>query len=497
MASRYVTDPGGDGLVGGPVAAAIGRDVLAALRARGDAAAAAEATLADLGAWYYREVAAGRSPSSPQSEQAAARLGFMGALHAASVFPVDAPAGAEAPWREVLSQLVRNVSVNRFGVWASPDGGAAVVVFAAVELTLDPFPRHLSRRGTLRLRGHIAPRFVRGAVYLTPPSGAVEQTPIEGRAVDVTLRVGPPGVYRVEVMGDGPSGPVVLGNVPVYVDTEEPALDDPAAGKSGSPGDATDAAARMMILLNQARRVAGVPPVVADPELAAVALAYSREMVSGHFFGHVSPVTGTVADRVHRAGISVSVIGENVSQGESADAAHQGLMDSPGHRANMLDRRFTHAGIGVAPTNAEPPLLATIVFARRPNPARLTTRDVLAEVAALRRARQVPPAVIDPVLQAAAEAGMKATAPGGGEATKEQAMDAGEAALVREDRRLHATRTAGCAEWIEILEREDLKEVPLLVSRGVKKIGLAAALRATGQPPPLAVLVLVEGTGCK
>jgi hypothetical protein len=311
------------------------------------------------------------------------------------------------------------------------------------------------------------------------------------------LRVGPPGVYRLEVMGDGASGPVVLGNVPVYVDTEEPALEGIAAGPIAPAGGSSDAAARMMSLLNQARRAAGVPPVIADPQLAVVALAYSREMVEGHFFGHVSPVTGTVVDRVHRAGIGVSIVGENVSQGDSAEAAHQALMDSPGHRANMLDPRFTHAGIGVTRTNGEPPLLATIVFARRPNPTRLTARDVLDEVAALRRARQVPPAVVDPVLQAAAEAGMRATAPGGGEATKEQAMDAGEAALVREDRRRHIKRAGGCAEWLEILEREDLRDVALLVSPGVTKIGLATALRATGQPPPLAVLVLVEGTGCK
>ena len=219
----------------------IGREVLAALRARGDASAEAETTLSDLAAWYYRELLAGRSPSSPQSEQAAARLGFVGALHAASAFPVDAVAGTVPPWREVLSELVRNVSVNRFGVWAAPDGGTAVVVFAAVELTLEPFPRHLARRGTLRLRGHIAPRFTRGVVYLTTASGAVEQTPLADRTLDVTLRVGPPGVYRLEVMGDGPSGPVVLGNVPVYVDTEEPALEGISAGPVAPPGGLSDA----------------------------------------------------------------------------------------------------------------------------------------------------------------------------------------------------------------------------------------------------------------
>jgi uncharacterized protein YkwD len=253
----------------------------------------------------------------------------------------------------------------------------------------------------------------------------------------------------------------------------------------------------MFELLNRARRAAGVARLAADPQLAAVALGYSHEMMVGHFLGHVSPVTGTVVDRLRRAGVGFSVVGENVSQGESADAAHQGLMDSPGHRANMLDPRFTHAGIGVVATNAEPPLLATIVFARRPTPARLTVRDVVAQIAALRREKHLPPVTVDPVLQAAAEAGMKAPGTAGGEPSKEQAMDAGEAALVHEDRRLGIKRKGGCAEWLEILELDDLDQVGLLASPALKKIGVAAALRASGQPPPLAVFLLVDGVGCK
>ena len=493
-AASYLTDPGVAGVVGGPVADRLALDILATLRARGDAAEP-ESSLAALASWYYRQVAAGMSPSSPQSEAAAARLGFVGALHAASVFPLDAPGRADREWREVLGELAHNMPVNRFGVWLSPDDRTAVVVFATVEMTLEPFPRRLPRGGTVRLVGRIADRFVRGGVYLTLPGGAVQETPVAGRSVDATLRLGAPGIYRLEIMGDGPSGPVVLGNVPLYVDVPEPT---PGRQAEGTPaGGAAGAAERMMTLLNEARRAAGAPPLGFDADLARVALAYSEEMVAGHFFGHVSPTTGTVVDRLRRAGIAALIVGENVSQGDSAEAAHQGLMDSPGHRANMLDRRFTHAGIGVAPTGSEPPLLATIVFARRPAPERLTAPDLLAEVASLRRAHHVAVAAVDPVLQAAAEAGLLATEPGGGEASKDTIMNAAGAALLREDRRLGIKRSGGCAEWIEILERDDLKEVGLLVSPGVKKIGLAAGLRATGRPRPLGVLILVESNGCR
>jgi hypothetical protein len=198
---------------------------------------------------------------------------------------------------------------------------------------------------------------------------------------------------------------------------------------------------------------------------------------------------------VRRAGIGLTIVGENISQGESAQSAHEGLMDSPGHRANMLDPRFTHVGIGVAATNTEPPLVATLVFARRPDPSRLTAPQVVAAINALRRSKRLPQALPDPALQAAAAAGIDAFAKGAA-GSKDQAMDAAETTLRREDRRLGLARAGGCAEWLEILELEDLRELPLLASPGLKKLGVAVTLAKQGHPAPMVVLILVEGTGC-
>ncbi|HEX2659960.1 MAG TPA: CAP domain-containing protein, partial [Polyangia bacterium] len=434
---------------------------------------------------------AGRNPNSAVSESAAARFGFLGALHAASVFSLKGDLAA-GPWRDVLSELPRNVPVNRFGVWTSPDGTVGSVVFATVELALAPFPRHVARGASLRLRGQIAPRHQRAQVFLTPPAGPVERHDLPGRAVDLQLRLAQPRIYRVEVMGDGAAGPVVLANVPVFVDAAEPAVSTAVAG---APVEATAAAAQMLSLLNRARADAHLPALVWDPELAAVALAYSQEMVAGHFFAHVSPTTGTVADRVRRAGIGLTIVGENISQGESVQSAHEGLMDSPGHRANMLDPRFTHVGIGVETTRSGPPLVATLVFARRPDPSRLTAPQVVAAINALRKERRLPHALPDPALQAAATAGIDAFAKGTA-TTKDRAMEAAETTLRREDRRLGLTRAGGCAEWLEILELDELRELPLLASPQLKKLGLAVTMARSGNPAPLVVLVLVDGTRC-
>src|SRR4029077_16560380 len=146
----------------------------------------------------------------------------------------------------------------------------------------------------------------------TATNGTVARTDLPARKVDVSLPLATPGIYQVEVMGDGVTGPVVLANVPVYVGVPEPDL---ARSGAGARPDAGDAAERMLALLNQARVQARLAPLAPDPELRAIALAHSQDMVAGHFFGHVSPTTGTVEDRLRRAAVVVSVAGENVAQG--------------------------------------------------------------------------------------------------------------------------------------------------------------------------------------
>jgi uncharacterized protein YkwD len=50
-------------------------------------------------------------------------------------------------------------------------------------------------------------------------------------------------------------------------------------------------------------------------------------------------------DRIRAAGIRYDVAGENLALAPSAAAAHQGLMDSPSHRANILSADYTSVGI--------------------------------------------------------------------------------------------------------------------------------------------------------
>lgn len=109
----------------------------------------------------------------------------------------------------------------------------------------------------------------------------------------------------------------------------------------------TDLEARMLEMLNDERAKQGLKPVKADPELAEVARAHSRDMLARGYFSHVSPDGGTLTDRMRKGEVKFLVAGENLALAPTLNGAHQGLMNSPGHRANILRPQFGRVGIGV------------------------------------------------------------------------------------------------------------------------------------------------------
>lgn len=103
---------------------------------------------------------------------------------------------------------------------------------------------------------------------------------------------------------------------------------------------------RMLSFVNEERRSTGLEPLKMDPLLRKVARAHSAEMIRLDYFAHDSPVTGTPFDRMRDAGVSYLFAGENLAYAQDVVVAHEGLMDSPSHRENILTAEFTHVGIG-------------------------------------------------------------------------------------------------------------------------------------------------------
>jgi len=113
-------------------------------------------------------------------------------------------------------------------------------------------------------------------------------------------------------------------------------------------GDSPQGLGRKMLeLVNRDRAEAKLPPLAWHDGLAAVAQAHCEDMKSHGFFAHESPRTGKVKDRVAKARIANRGVGENIARARSVEAAERNLMASPKHKANILHKGFTHAGIAL------------------------------------------------------------------------------------------------------------------------------------------------------
>ena len=133
-----------------------------------------------------------------------------------------------------------------------------------------------------------------------------------------------------------------------------------------------------MSLVNEARAEHGLPPLETSDELVQIATRHSEDMAARGYFAHDSPDGDTYLDRYHEAGFYcqrrvgwiIHQGAENIFQGWAsnsltlqnwrivevkvsnagilAEQAVSGWMDSPGHRANILNRVWQQQGIGVA-----------------------------------------------------------------------------------------------------------------------------------------------------
>ncbi|WP_105614421.1 CAP domain-containing protein [Vallitalea okinawensis] len=112
-------------------------------------------------------------------------------------------------------------------------------------------------------------------------------------------------------------------------------------------GTLTDQEQEMLRLVNEARSQNGLQPLKADMELTNVARIKSQDMIDNNYFSHNSPTYGSPFDMMKDFGISYVKAAENIAGNQNSTSAHDALMNSPGHRKNILDPDMTHIGIGI------------------------------------------------------------------------------------------------------------------------------------------------------
>lgn len=114
-----------------------------------------------------------------------------------------------------------------------------------------------------------------------------------------------------------------------------------------NPNIRSDLETQMLGLINKERAKEGLKPLKADPEETVVARAHSKDMFARGYFAHVNPDGKTPFDRMRAAKIKFTNAGENLALAQTLEIAHTNLMNSPGHRANIMNPKFNRVGIGI------------------------------------------------------------------------------------------------------------------------------------------------------
>lgn len=109
----------------------------------------------------------------------------------------------------------------------------------------------------------------------------------------------------------------------------------------------TTAEETMFRLVNEERRAVGLFPLKSDPALQKLARVYAKDLFARGYFSHYNPEGQSPFNRMKQADIPYGAAGENLALAPNVTLAHQGLMHSPGHRANILSDYYTRVGIGV------------------------------------------------------------------------------------------------------------------------------------------------------
>ena len=251
-----------------------------------------------------------------------------------------------------VASLLAEHDYSHYGAVAiERDGlGVYVVALAFRFLELAPVARAVATGSSIALVGRLAHGFSAPELAVTRPDGQVVRGARGvGSDFDFHFASDAPGIYRVEILGESALGiTVVCTNFPVVRRRDRPKTDIELGAIEAPVSDPAVAASRLLELLNHERQAIGLGALVADPKLANIAAAHNADMLAHGFVGHTSPTTGSAGQRVANAGIRTGLVLENIGRGYSLNEVHAGLMESPGHRGNLLNPQATDVGIAVS-----------------------------------------------------------------------------------------------------------------------------------------------------
>jgi uncharacterized protein YkwD/uncharacterized membrane protein required for colicin V production len=199
------------------------------------------------------------------------------------------------------------------------------------------------------LQGLLTSAVILTMIALLPVAGGLRRdvlrSPIGGALVNATLTVERPleGIF-------GPAARRALDFVTIKPPSTDTGGSNEAINLNYTVDDAEPAPQTeedMLALINQERTSRGLNALVMDEPLRQVARKHADDMFRRGYFAHDTPDGVDPFERMERDGIRFGLAGENLALAPTLETAHEGLMNSPGHRANILKVGFNRVGIGV------------------------------------------------------------------------------------------------------------------------------------------------------
>ena len=228
---------------------------------------------------------------------------------------------------------------------------AKILIGLVVRIILRIIPAHANHNGMNRFLG-IIPGAINGWIAAVIISALLLALPIRNRITEETResRFAPPLAMQAE-WANRKLAPVfdeairkTMNSLTVRPDSDE-SVDLNFTYNKAVARPALEA--EMLEMVNNERIKAGLRPVKADPEMTRVARTHSQDMFVRGYFAHVNPNGKDPFDRMEDANVRFMTAGENLALAQTVGIAHNNLMNSPGHRANILNPAFGRLGIGI------------------------------------------------------------------------------------------------------------------------------------------------------
>ncbi|AGK97000.1 CAP domain-containing protein [Clostridium pasteurianum] len=136
---------------------------------------------------------------------------------------------------------------------------------------------------------------------------------------------------------------------PANSTTQNTATTQPTQNNNVQASSISAEANEVIRLVNVERSKNGLAPLKANAELSKVATTKAQDMIDKNYFSHTSPTYGSPFDMMKKFGINYTAAGENIAYGQKTPSdVMNSWMNSPGHRANILNSNFAEIGVGVA-----------------------------------------------------------------------------------------------------------------------------------------------------